>query len=206
MKSLDKKEEGFCVKCGTCSTVCPVYLASGNEIHTPRGKQHLVAAIAAGETSAHYAEIFSQCLLCGACADVCPRGLDTPELVIRVRSELPKLSGLSFLKYVSRQALIHPSLLSGLARAGVAADSLLGEWLPQDSGMRLRGFARETFRLPRHGYIAGLQAESGEEKEESGRTAPGINFFTGCLANHLQPEIAAATQFLLARSTGAAAR
>ena len=41
MNKSSKKNEGFCVKCGTCNTVCPVYLVTGNEIHTPRGKQHL---------------------------------------------------------------------------------------------------------------------------------------------------------------------
>ena len=148
-------EERFCVKCGTCNTVCPVYLATGNEIHTPRGKQHLKSKITKGEASSHYAEIFSQCLLCGACLEACPRGLDTPELVTSVRAELPRLSGLSFLKFVSRKALVHPSLLSGLTRVGSAARKLLGEWLPQDSGLRLRlqGFEQLPFKLPPKGYI-----------------------------------------------------
>jgi glycolate oxidase iron-sulfur subunit len=205
MKNSSKNDDGFCVKCGTCNTVCPVYLATGNEIHTPRGKQHLKSKIAKGEISKHFAEIFSKCLLCGACLEVCPRNLDTPELVINVRSELPKLSGLSFLKYVSRKALIHPSLLSGLTRIGAAANSLLGEWLPQDSGLRLRlqGFQKETFNLPAIGYIEKLKAEPAavEEQHES-RQDSGISFFTGCLANHLQPEIAESTQQLLAKTTG----
>ena len=119
MKNSSRDEQGFCVKCGTCNTVCPVYSVTGNEVHTPRGKQHLRSKITRGETSAHYADIFSQCLLCGACLEACPRSLDTPELVIGVRSELPKLSGLSFLKYVSRKALVHPALLSGICASGV---------------------------------------------------------------------------------------
>jgi glycolate oxidase iron-sulfur subunit len=205
MKNSSKNDDGFCVKCGTCNTVCPVYLVTGNEIYTPRGKQHLKSKIAKGEISKHFAEIFSKCLLCGACLEVCPRNLDTPELVINVRSELPKLSGLSFLKYVSRKALIHPSLLSGLTRIGAAANSLLGEWLPQDSGLRLRlqGFQKETFNLPAIGFIEKLKAESAaiEEQRES-RQDSGVSFFTGCLANHLQPEIAESTQQLLAKTTG----
>jgi glycolate oxidase iron-sulfur subunit len=205
MKNCGKNDEGSCVKCGTCNTVCPVYLATGNEIHTPRGKQHLKSCIEQDEVASHYADIFSKCLLCGACLEACPRNLDTPELVITVRSELPRLSGLSFLKYMSRKALVHPSLLSGLSRIGTAANRLLGAWLPQDSGLRLRlqGFEQEAFKLPAAGYIEKLKAELPEDKEQQESSAdPGISFFTGCLANHLQPEIAETTQFLVAKTTG----
>jgi glycolate oxidase iron-sulfur subunit len=205
MKNSGKNDEGTCVKCGTCNTVCPVYLATGNEIHTPRGKQHLRPRTEKNEVSSHYGDIFSKCLLCGACLEVCPRGLDTPELVINVRSELPRLTGLSFLKYVSRRALAHPSLLSGLVRIGTTANMLLGEWLPKDSGLRLRlqGFEQEAFKLPATGYIQKIKAELSEsKKQKAGRMETGMSFFTGCLANHLQPEIAEATQFLVAKTTG----
>jgi glycolate oxidase iron-sulfur subunit len=205
MKNGNKSDDKFCVKCGTCNTVCPVYLATGNEIHTPRGKQHLKSRIKKGEVSTHYADIFSKCLLCGACLEVCSRELDTPELVINVRSELPRISGVSFLKYVSRRALVHPSLLSGLTRIGVTANTLLGEWLPKDSGLRLRlqGFEQETFKLPITGYIEKLKKEAAKDKDQQGSSQkPRINFYTGCLANHLQPEIAESTQLLVAKTTG----
>lgn len=208
MRNSSKNEEGSCVKCGTCNTVCPVYLVTGNEIHTPRGKQHLRSQTAEGETSSHYAEIFSKCLLCNACLEVCPRGLDTPKMVIRTRSELPGLSGLSFLKYISRKALIHPSLMANLANMGLAAHALLDDWLPEDSGLRLRlqAFSKESFKLPAAGYIEKLKAEVGiaENKSESG-TDVRLNYFTGCLANHLQPEIAEATQSLLHATKGTSA-
>jgi glycolate oxidase iron-sulfur subunit len=182
-----------------------VYLVTGNEIHSPRGKQHLRAKIEKGERSSHFAEIFSQCLLCGACREACPRGLDTPELVIRVRSELPRISGISFLKYISRKALVNPSILAGLSRLGSAAGKLLEDRLPQDSGLRLRlhGFNRNTFRLPGRGYIEKLKSEPASDRAEQAKDqGQGINYFTGCLANHLQPGIAEALQFLVAETTG----
>ncbi len=205
MKNNSKNDEGSCVKCGTCNTVCPVYLVTGNEIHTPRGRQHLKSRIEKDEVSSHYADIFSKCLLCGACLEACPRGLDTPELVINVRSELPRLTGLSFLRYVSRKALVHPSLLSGLARIGTTANVLLGEWLPKDSGLRLRlqGFDQQAFKLPAAGYIEKLKAELSQGKEQQESPAKqSMSFFTGCLANHLQPEIAESTQLLVSKTTG----
>lgn len=208
MKNGDKIDEGSCVKCGTCNTLCPVYLVTGNEVYTPRGKQHLKPRIEKNEVSSHYGDIFSKCLLCGACLEACPRGLDTPELVVNVRSELPRLTGLSFLKYVSRKALVRPSLLSGLTKICTTANMLVGEWLPKESGLRLRlqGFTQEAFKPPATGYIKKIKEEPPENKEkQQSRLEPGMNYFVGCLANHLQPEIAESTQFLVARTTGSKA-
>lgn len=205
MKNGSSEEKRFCVKCGTCNTVCPVYLATGREIHTPRGKQHLKSKIGKGEASPHYAEIFSQCLLCGACLEACPRELDTPELVIGVRSELPKISGLSFLKFISRKALVHPTLLAGVTKVGCVAQTLLGGWLPQDSGLRLRlqDFEQHPFKLPLKSYRETVKAnQDNDNEQQESRREKSINFFTGCLANYLQPEIAEATQLLVAETTG----
>jgi glycolate oxidase iron-sulfur subunit len=208
MKSGSKKDDGGCVKCGTCNTVCPVYLTTGNEIHTPRGKQHLSSQLQKGNKSAHYADIFSKCLLCGACYEACPRSLDTPQLVVDVRSELPKISGLSFLKYISRKALVHPVLLSGLSKVGAAANTLLGGVLPKESGLRLRliGFNKGALQLPDVSYIAKVKTDLAAGKELQGeKQAHAVNYFTGCMANHLQPEIAESTQFLLSKATGSKA-
>ncbi len=208
MKSGSKKDEAGCVKCGTCNTVCPVYLTTGNEIHTPRGKQHLISRLQKGERSAHYVDIFSKCLLCGACLEVCPRGLDTPQLVVDVRSELPKISGLSFLKYISRKALVHPILFSGLTKAGMAANNLLGEFLPKESGLRLRliGFEKEVLQLPAESYITKVKTDLSAGKElQDEKQAHTVNYFTGCMANHLQPEIAESTQYLVSKTTGSKA-
>ncbi|HSH13366.1 MAG TPA: (Fe-S)-binding protein, partial [Desulfurivibrionaceae bacterium] len=83
----------ICAKCGTCSTVCPVYRVTGLESDTARGKLHLLAKLAGSPASPAYREIFSRCLLCGACRHACPRGLDLPGLVAEARSDFPRLTG-----------------------------------------------------------------------------------------------------------------
>jgi glycolate oxidase iron-sulfur subunit len=206
-KASSRSDATACVKCGTCNTLCPVYGVTGNEAHTPRGKQHLAPRTEKCAVSAHYGDIFSKCLLCGACRDACPRGLDTPELVVEARSGLPKLAKGSLLKYVSRKALVRPALLTGLARLGTAA-ARLGELLPEESGLRLRleGFKGEILEPPAAGYVAGLRPETAERAGRlASGPAPEIAYFIGCLANHLQPEIAGATQSLVTAATGAEA-
>ena len=197
-KESSKSEIAACVKCGTCNTLCPVYGVTGNEAHTPRGKQHLMPRTEKHLVSRHYGDIFSKCLLCGACRDACPRGLDTPELVVEARSGLPKLAKGSLLKYLSRRALVRPAFLARLARLGTAT-ARLGKLLPEESGLRLRleGFKGEILEPPAAGYTAGLRKKEAERAGPASETA----YFIGCFANHLQPEIAGATQSLVAAVT-----
>lgn len=201
MKKNGTTDEPNCVKCGTCNTVCPVFKVTGHEAHGARGKQHLKTHLQESERSPHFADIFSKCLLCGACVEACPRGLDTPQMVITARGELPKLAGLSFIKYVSRKALIHPSLLGGLTRMGSAAKKLLIEHLPPESGLRLRllSFDPDILELPGESYLNSIEDMDNEKKNSSdaGPTGQSINYFIGCFANHLQPDIAEKTVSLV---------
>ena len=71
-----------CAKCGACTPVCPVYRASGNEIYSARGKQHLAQVFDGAQASPVFEDIYSKCLLCGACSMVCPRKIDIAEEVI----------------------------------------------------------------------------------------------------------------------------
>jgi glycolate oxidase iron-sulfur subunit len=203
MKNDAPIDKHACVKCGTCNTVCPVFKVTGHEAHGARGKQHLKTHLQEAERSPHFADIFSKCLLCGACVEACPRGLDTPQMVIAARGELPRLAGLSFIKYVSRKALIHPSLISGLTRVGSAAKKLMVEHLPSESGLRLRllSFDPDILQLPGKSYLDQME-ETNKEKDkiaDAETVEKSVNYFVGCFANHLQPEIAEKTASLVSR-------
>ena len=203
MKNDVPTDEHACVKCGTCNTVCPVFKVTGHEAHGARGKHHLKTHLQEADRSPLFADIFSKCLLCGACVEACPRGLATPQMVIAGRGELPRLAGLSFIKYVSRKALIHPSLIAGLTRIGLAAKKLLFEHLPPASGLRLRllSFDPDILQLPGKSYLDQVPDTDKEKGNDSGADTgkQSINYFVGCFANHLQPEIAEKTALLVSR-------
>jgi len=188
-----------CVKCGTCTTVCPVYQITGREMFTARGRHQLLDNLARSERTAVFEEIFSKCLLCGACRDACPRGLDTPARIIAARAEFSRFTGHSFLQYLARRAIAAPGLLAGLAAAGEALNRLLVPRLPEESGLRLRLTAIDFAGLQpaARGYIEGLA---------KARTRPGTDaatsYFVGCLANHLQPEIGQAMDSLIKGASG----
>lgn len=192
--SAHEMDTSDCAKCGTCSTVCPVYRVTGLESDTARGKLHLLGKLADTQHSSAYREIFSRCLLCGACRNACPRGLDLPGLVVQARGDFSRLtcSG-AFAKLLATSCLGHPTLLAGLTDVLNISKPLLRK-LPTDSGLRLK-----------LGLLLENQATSGPEKNDqppmpaSGPAqVPGaISIFSGCLARHLRPEIGAAITTLL---------
>ena len=89
----DSKTSKHCAKCGACTPVCPVFRASGNEIYSARGKQHLAEVFKDQQPGPVFEDIYSKCLLCGACSEVCPQHIDISDEVIEARSTFSELYG-----------------------------------------------------------------------------------------------------------------
>jgi glycolate oxidase iron-sulfur subunit len=187
----------LCAKCGTCSTVCPVYRVTGQEADTARGKLHLLDKLAGEAHTPAYREILSRCLLCGACRQACPRGLDLPSLVVEARGDFPRLTGSgAFVKLLATGCLAHPTLLAGLGDFLKLSGPLLRK-LPTESGLRLKlGLFLEVPET------SGTVAEERSTPTTFGHSsAPGeISIFSGCLAHHLRPEIGKAVATLLGKN------
>ena len=171
-----------CARCGACTVVCPVFRVDPRESLTARGKMHLLSLPFAGEPSAHFQDIFSQCLLCGACEQACSRHLPITTLITRARSRFPRLyGGHSLQKEVVRRALANPGLLKALIRAGIGLKQI--NTLPARSGLRLKLGLLEQPPFAAPVNTAGQYVESGDDP----------SYFTGCLARYLQPSVARAT-------------
>lgn len=180
-----------CAKCGACTTVCPLYQATGREYMAARGKIHLLRKLPPAKASAAYAEILSQCLLCGACAEACPRGLDPAALIIEARAEMSRSAGKHFfLRHLARKILASPLLLRGIA-SGLP----LLQFLPRDSGLRLRLGLGDSPESPPETRPAGPHPERTAEIGPDG-----LSLFTGCFARHLEPRITAASRLLLEKT------
>lgn len=77
-----------CIRCGTCSSVCPVYRevgghAYGSPYSGPIGA--IVTPLLFGLED--YEALPNACALCGACRDVCPVRLDVPRMVLGLRTD-----------------------------------------------------------------------------------------------------------------------
>ena len=82
-----------CIHCGLCLPYCPTYLETGNETSSPRGRIHLIEAVADGRlsvTDPGFVGQMYQCLDCRACEDVCPSGVEYGKLVEAARTQIER--------------------------------------------------------------------------------------------------------------------
>lgn len=86
-KSLD------CIHCGLCLRSCPTYIQSGRESSSPRGRIHLMRAVAEARLEADrvFAEEMDYCLVCRNCESVCPAGVEFGSMMEHTRDELARV-------------------------------------------------------------------------------------------------------------------
>jgi glycolate oxidase iron-sulfur subunit len=77
-----------CVHCGFCLPSCPTYSLWHEEMDSPRGRIHLMAALEDGslELTDVVVEHFDRCLGCMACVTSCPSGVRYDRLIEQTRA------------------------------------------------------------------------------------------------------------------------
>ena len=77
-----------CVHCGYCICDCPTYLDLGRETESPRGRLHLISALAERRVRATPALLahLDRCVQCRACETVCPSGVAFGRIMERGRA------------------------------------------------------------------------------------------------------------------------
>jgi glycolate oxidase iron-sulfur subunit len=81
-----------CVHCGFCLPSCPTYVLWHEEMDSPRGRIHLMEALADGslQLTDTVAEHFDRCLGCMACVTACPSGVQYDRLIELTRVEVER--------------------------------------------------------------------------------------------------------------------
>ena len=83
------RESLYCLRCGACLNVCPVYRQIGGHAYGytyPGPIGILLTAMLNGPASVK--DLAHASSLCGACADACPVRIDIPRMLIELRKEV----------------------------------------------------------------------------------------------------------------------
>ena len=191
-----------CNKCGSCTSVCPLYQNTVHEGMAARGKVALLEAVADGrlEAGEGVRAKLEDCLLCGACAANCPSFVPTTDLFLEARAGLAKELGLPLAIRVLLKALSIPGALAvgtpGLYlahRLGLPqlANGPLGEKLPPTIRAALRAMPPAPLRSFR--TQAGKLPTNGDGRRGT------VGHFAGCFMNWGYANAAMATRTMLVR-------
>jgi glycolate oxidase iron-sulfur subunit len=196
-----------CVQCGLCLPHCATYLATGNEVQSPRGRLVLLEKVlenpganpAADARS--FFEAFDQCIGCRACESACPSGVPFSLLAQGQKAAATWLDrfGPAATPAVPGWVLARmdrPGFLAGLSRLGGGARGLLR--ILAGKNWRIRLAAGPTRRLARlvgsmptshrsdQKLIRQLDGLGGREPTRQSGLAPSgspsrtVAFFRGC--------------------------
>jgi glycolate oxidase iron-sulfur subunit len=93
-----------CIHCGLCLRTCPTYQLSGRESASPRGRIHLMRAIAEDRLTPtpEVREELDFCLVCRHCESVCPAGVEFGAMMEHTRGALESTEPRGFLVRFAR--------------------------------------------------------------------------------------------------------
>jgi iron-sulfur cluster protein len=184
------KEALYCIKCGACLNVCPVFgsLAGHTYGHVYQGGiGTILTAFYHDEQRAH--ELSGMCMGCMSCKSVCPVGIDTPLLIRELRNKHVNRAGLPLEKSIAyRSILKYPQRLERAAEAGRV---LQKPFVGTDSLIR-----RLPFSFSKITTVVSLPAIADPPlrkrvQGQPGSTANKLNvaFFAGCVTEYAYPDL-----------------
>ncbi|MCX6543372.1 MAG: LutB/LldF family L-lactate oxidation iron-sulfur protein [Acidobacteria bacterium] len=126
----------YCVRCGACLNVCPVYRQIGGHAYGGVYPGPVGSVVMPGlEGLGAWSELPQASSLCGACRDVCPVRIDLPRLLLKLRAQAVRQSlgpawlrlGMRIFAAVATRPAVyrHVGNLVGRIGAAVAPDGWL---------------------------------------------------------------------------------
>jgi iron-sulfur cluster protein len=190
-ESKEFREALYCIKCGVCLNVCPVFASVAGQVYGhiyQGGIGTILTAFFHDADRAH--ELSEMCMGCMACRAVCPAGIDIPRLIRELKGKHVHEKGLSLGKKIVYGGILkHPDRLDSavkacatLQRPFVDADSIIRK-LPYP----LRNIT-DTISLP--GITSNLlRNRMTPFSSPASGTKSKVAFYAGCVTNYAYPEL-----------------
>jgi len=148
------KESLYCIRCGACMNICPVYQSVGGHAYGsvyPGPIGSVITPTLFGMQEAQDLPYASS--LCGACTDICPVKIDLHHHLLWERHDIVDRGYKSFTEKIAmtlwRWVMLSPSRLEFAGRAGWLLQKIFGKKLPAPGWTPQRRFpkiARKSFR------------------------------------------------------------
>ncbi len=191
-----------CVHCGFCLPACPTYEIRADENDSPRGRIHLMRALAEGrlETGGAFDLHVGRCLGCRACETACPAGVPYGSLLERARTRTAPAGAKGaaldlFLALLTGRRLSRLVYAAGrLLRASRVAD-LAARVLPGRAGLAAGMLAATR---PARGLPAAARAAARPPPPAAG-TGGTFALLEGCVMRGLYGHVHAAGRRALGR-------
>jgi L-lactate dehydrogenase complex protein LldF len=138
----------YCIRCGACLNVCPVYRTMGGHGYSSVYPGPIGAALTPRLTQGREgADLPWASSLCGACREACPVGIQLDDQLIALRAEHPKplperIAMRAFAGVASRPAAFSAALrVARIVLGGAPSDRLPGPLDRWTRGRRIAGIA-----------------------------------------------------------------
>ncbi len=185
-----------CVHCGFCTSTCPTYLLTGDELDGPRGRIYLIKEMFEKErpADASTARHIDRCLSCLSCMTTCPSSVHFMHLVDHARTHIEKTYARPFDERAMRAALAfvlpRPALARPLFRLAAALRPL-AHMLP-------RRIAAALALAPRR-LSSASSVDAPQVFAAQGARRKRVALLNGCVQRVLDASINEATIRLLTR-------
>ena len=175
---LYRREIERCVKCGTCSAVCPTYLQERRESQSARGRMVLVKAVLDGKllASTVFKDLLATCTTCLACESSCPNNVPVTKIIQAAKEQAVSELGPGIIDRIISSVLKHPVTLSTTA------------WLAPIALHYTNGNSEFSF-----------QRSKGEKTGQGAKSKGKVAFFPGCAVNSMQKDIGSDVISVLSR-------
>ena len=186
-----------CVHCGFCTATCPTYVLLGDERDSPRGRIVLMKDLLASDTapSAQVVRHIDRCLSCLGCVTACPSGVDYRQLIDAARAAVDERYTRPWPDRLWRGLLAAVLPHRGRFALALRLAPLGRPFLPL---IERYPSARPLAAMLRMATPP-VQRRNGATPAAVPADARCVALFTPCAEPDLRPEIAQATERLLAR-------
>lgn len=187
-----------CIRCGFCTTACPVFEETKWESVSPRGHANVIAAYLDGELQdeEQFEENLDLCIKCKQCIAPCPAGVEIPKLVMRAHKKHREEAGTT----IGDRLFAHPRRINRLGSIAAPISNVVGRLGP------VRAVMESVLGIDARRPLPSFERPTLEAWFDEHRPAPAeggldrdVALFVDCYVNYNEPSVGTAAIKVLER-------